>query len=199
MPRNVEIKARVRELGALERRVAPLADSGPEDLLQTDVFFPVPAGRLKLRHFADGSAELIQYHRDDQGEPGESLYRRIPTSDPRGLEAALTDALGLRARVVKHRRVYLVGSTRVHLDRVEGLGSFMELEVCLAEHETVQHGERIARGLMIELGIRDEDLVPVAYVDLLQPDEPPASALRSGTVSNAREPDSSGKKESSSS
>jgi len=76
-------------------------------------------------------------------------------------------AYGAAGRVRKHRTLYLVGRTRVHLDRVEGLGDFLELEVVLAEGDSADAGVKEARGLMAALGLADDQLVEGAYVDLL--------------------------------
>jgi predicted adenylyl cyclase CyaB len=83
------------------------------------------------------------------------------------LREALTLAHGQVGRVVKERTLFLVGRTRVHLDAVEGLGSFMELEVVLGDGETPESGVVEAHELMSRLGIQPSDLVDVAYVDLL--------------------------------
>jgi predicted adenylyl cyclase CyaB len=167
MPRNVEIKARVDELAALERRARALADSGPEEIAQEDVFFGAPHGRLKLRSFADGTGELIHYERPDTAGPSRSDYAICPTSDPAALRVALARACGEIGTVRKVRRLYLSGQTRIHLDRVEGLGDFVELEVVLRPDQAQADGERVARDLMASLGIEDRQLVEPAYVDLL--------------------------------
>lgn len=165
---NIEIKARARDLDRLERRARELGGGEAEELLQVDTFYSVPTGRLKLRVFGDGTGELIQYHRPDRGGPKESRYERVPAADPAPLHVALENALGVRAVVRKRRRVVLVGPTRVHLDEVDGLGTFLELEVVLGPDDTTGDGERIARELMGELGVGAEDLVEGAYVDLLE-------------------------------
>ena len=167
MPRNVEIKARVRDLPAVRRAVAAIADGPPALLIQSDTFFEVPRGRLKLRTFADGTAELISYSRDNVGGPRASRYLKAAVADPAGLAAVLGDALGPGGEVRKRRVLYRCGATRIHLDEVEGLGSFLELEVELEEGQAVADGERTARELMARLGIAEGDLVAVAYVDLL--------------------------------
>jgi predicted adenylyl cyclase CyaB len=167
VPRNVEIKARVRDLPALSRAVAAIADGPPTLLIQSDTFFEVPRGRLKLRAFADGTAELISYLRSDVGGPRESHFAKAPVSDPAALAAVLDDALGTAGAVRKRRLLYRRGRTRIHLDEVAGLGSFLELEVELADGEAVADGEGVARELMTRLGIAEEDLVATAYVDLL--------------------------------
>jgi predicted adenylyl cyclase CyaB len=87
--------------------------------------------------------------------------------DPASLGAVLAAALGVRGVVRKRRRLYLIGRTRVHLDRVEGLGDFIELEVVLGEGEAVSRGEVVAAELADRLGIARSDLVRGAYLDLL--------------------------------
>ena len=168
MPRNIEIKARVADLPALEARAAAIADSGPVAIAQDDTFFRCDAGRLKLRAFADGTGELIFYRRADAGGPKTSSYFLSPTPAPDSLRDLLARAHGTAGRVRKQRTLYLVGRTRVHLDRVEGLGDFMELEVVLADDEAEDDGVREARALMARLGIADKALVSGAYVDLLR-------------------------------
>jgi predicted adenylyl cyclase CyaB len=168
MKRNVEIKAKVADLAAVRRVVEGLADSGPMELEQEDTFFACPRGRLKLRRFADCElAELIYYERPEGSGPKESRYTVHPTADPEGLREVLTGALGVRGVVRKHRTVYLVGQTRVHLDQVEGLGEFVELEVVLQPEQDLAQGEAIARELMAKLGIAQGQLIDRAYLDLL--------------------------------
>ncbi len=168
MGRNVEIKARLADRPALARRLAAIADQGPSVLLQEDTFFPSPQGRLKLRRFADGGGELIYYRRADTTEPEESRYVLSPTANPESLAAALGGALGVRGVVRKKRTLYRVGRTRVHLDEVEGLGDFMELEVLLEAGEGKEAGLAVARELAERLGIAQGDLVARAYIDLLE-------------------------------
>jgi predicted adenylyl cyclase CyaB len=168
MARNIEIKARVADMDALTARTAAIADSGPTGIAQDDTFFGCDNGRLKLRAFDDGTGELIFYRRPDQGGPKESFYLLSPTASPETLREALTLANGQVGRVVKQRTLFLVGRTRVHLDRVEGLGDFMELEVVLADGEPAEAGVREARELMARLQIPAQCLVEGAYHDLLR-------------------------------
>jgi adenylate cyclase len=167
VPRNVEIKARVDDLAAVAHRAARLADGGPIDLEQDDLFFDVPRGRLKLRTLATDAGELIFYERADEAGPKTSSYSIAPTSDPESLGALLSSALGVRGRVVKRRRLYRSGATRIHLDRVEGLGEFVELEVVLDTETSADDGAATARALLRKLGIEKHQLVRGAYLDLL--------------------------------
>jgi adenylate cyclase len=168
MPRNIEIKARVTDRDELERRVRALADQGPIDLVQDDTFFPCPRGRLKLRELAPDRGELIFYERPDETGPKLSDYLLAPTDSPTTLRDALSRALGVCGRVRKTRRLYLAGATRLHLDEVEGLGAFLELEVVLAPDQSAAAGEAIAADLLARLDIAPADLVRGAYLDLLR-------------------------------
>jgi predicted adenylyl cyclase CyaB len=167
MTRNVEIKARVRDLAALRKRVVEVSASGPELLVQRDTFYTVLQGRLKLREFGDGTAELIYYERPDKAGPKTSKYTRAQISDAASTHEALGQVLETKAVVAKQREVFLAGTTRIHLDEVDGLGTFVELEVELTEDETDSDGERMASVLMEQLGVRQGDLIEQAYVDLL--------------------------------
>ncbi len=167
MARNVEIKARLRDpeqVAAVARRLAGVE---PELIVQHDTFFQSDHGRLKLRRFADGTGELIAYDRPDRAGPKTSDYRLYRTADPLALHASLAAALKPAGEVRKQRHLYLVGRTRVHLDRVEGLGDYLELEVVLSDTETVADGRAEAERLLDTLGVESTDLVSGAYVDLL--------------------------------
>jgi predicted adenylyl cyclase CyaB len=167
MARNIEIKARIAGVAALQPRAARLADSGPTVIEQDDTFFACPHGRLKLRDQFGAGAELIFYQRADASGPKESFYLRVPVPDPNALRELLQLAHGQIGRVRKRRVVFLVGRTRIHLDVVEGLGEFLELEVVLREGESAAQGTVEARKIMAQLGVTAQQLTAGAYVDLL--------------------------------
>lgn len=167
MARNVEIKARIESVEALTPRAAALADQGPTEIVQDDTFFACPNGRLKLRAFSATDGQLIFYRRPDQAGPKESFFLISPTSSPETLREALTLAYGQAGRVRKQRTLFLAGRTRIHLDRVEGLGHFLELEVVMADGEAADVGVAVAHDLLARLGIAPTQLVERAYVDLL--------------------------------
>jgi adenylate cyclase class IV len=177
MPRNIEIKARIGSIDALLPRVRALADGAGECIDQDDTFFRVPMGRLKLREFADGSAELIHYHRPDVAGARASDYVRVPVADAAALREALARGCGLLGRVRKRRLLLRVGPTRVHLDRVEGLGDFIELEVLLHEAQSDDEGCAIAERLMQRLGLGSAPSLAGAYLDL----GPAGAQARRGT------------------
>jgi adenylate cyclase class IV len=140
MARNVEIKARVADIEPLSRAVAAVADQGPITILQDDTFFRCEGGRLKLRTFSPTSGELIFYQRPNAAGPKVSSYLLSATSTPHAMRESLAQALGVVGRVRKRRVLHLIGRTRVHLDDVEGLGHFVEIEVVLADGESQQAG-----------------------------------------------------------
>ena len=166
MARNVEVKARVASIEALLPLARALAGHGPESIAQDDTFFACASGRLKLRVFADGHGELIAYARPDTHGPKTSDYAITPVPDPEAMRRTLARALGVTGRVLKQRTLFLVGRTRVHLDRVEGLGDFLELEVVLRDGESEALGMAEAHALLDRLRVDASQLVAGAYVDL---------------------------------
>jgi predicted adenylyl cyclase CyaB len=168
MPTNIEIKARVHDFQAFQKSAAALSDTPLEIIPQEDTFFNVSRGRLKLRQLAPARGQLVFYERTDSAGPKRSDYYVIEISDPAAMKAALTTALGIRGVVRKKRYLYLAGQTRIHLDEVEGLGAFMELEVVMRPGQSDAEGQVIASDLMQELGVADSDLVEGAYMDLIE-------------------------------
>lgn len=168
MPANIEIKARVEDFEAMRSIADSLSDGPVEVIPQEDTFFQTPRGRLKLRVFSPQSGCLIYYERTDQDGPKRSDYTLARTHDPEALKAALTLALGLRGVVRKTRYLYMVGQTRIHLDKVEGLGDFLELEVVLHDGQSDAEGQVIAEDLMQALGVERTALLEGAYMDLIE-------------------------------
>jgi adenylate cyclase class IV len=170
MPRNIEIKLRVPSVAEVLPRARALADGEPTLIEQDDTFFAVRHGRLKLRQFGDGSAELIHYWRADSTEARPSDYRRVQVTDAPALREALTRACGSIGRVRKRRWLLLHGATRIHLDQVHGLGDFVELEVVLRDGQSDGAGAAIAEDLVVRLGLAGAQRLGGAYVDLQPPD-----------------------------
>jgi len=147
-------------------------------LRQIDTYLVVPHGRLKVRETYPGdgppSAELIAYHRPDAPDaPGArwSAYHRVPIdlSHVTTLVAALTATLGGRGVVDKERTVAILDRTRVHLDRVAGLGAFIELETVAGDDDaTSAAAELAAVAASLGLALTGEDLVAGSYSDLLE-------------------------------
>ncbi|MCH9672198.1 MAG: class IV adenylate cyclase [Gammaproteobacteria bacterium] len=169
MADNIEVKAKLEAGQATRIRVLAQtrANSPVQRLQQTDTFFHAPSGRLKLREFATGEAELIAYHRPDRAGPKHSRYVVVPVTDVLAMRAALEMTMGVRGVVRKTRDLFVIGQTRVHLDRVEGLGDFLELEVVLTAGQTVADGAQVAQRFLAEFEVSASSLVEPAYIDLL--------------------------------
>jgi adenylate cyclase, class 2 len=135
--------------------------------LQTDTYFHVPRGRLKLR---EGNIEnnLIYYERDDQPGAKESNFRLVPVPAESGIKELLSASLGIKVVIKKQRDIFFIENVKFHIDEVAGLGSFMEIEASdLYAKRPKEELQRQCAFYMQEFGIRDEDLVGVSYSDLL--------------------------------
>lgn len=163
---NIEIKARCSH----PEEIRDLLDKQQAEFIgtdyQTDTYFNVPNGRLNLR---EGNIEnaLIHYFRNDQAGPKRSdisLYKTQPRSD---LKELLTAALGILAVVSKRRQIYFIENVKFHIDEVEHLGSFVEIEAIDRDGRIGE--EKLRRQCQYYLNlfkIKEEDLVEVSYSDL---------------------------------
>ena len=165
--RNVELKARDPDPA---RTLALALEVGAEDLgeiTQRDTYFSGARERLKLREQEPGESELIAYGRPDETQARVSEYRRVPTGDPRALREALDAGLGTLVVVDKRRRLLLWDGVRIHLDEVDGLGSFLELEAVAPEGSDLSAERAKVERLRGELAVEDGNLVAGSYSDLL--------------------------------
>lgn len=167
MPSNIEIKAVLHNWSAAEAVASRLSAQAPQIINQQDFFFCCNGARLKLRILSSDRGELIRYERSNSAEPRRSCYLIARTQDPKTLLEILSSTLKVTAVVKKRRTLYLIGQTRIHLDEVEGLGDFLEVEVVLRPEQSESEGKRIATELMAEFGLKREEFIGMAYVDCL--------------------------------
>src|SRR4051794_21276104 len=166
--RNVELKARDPHPERSLERARALGAEDRGELRQRDTYFAAPRGRLKLREQEPGGAELIAYERADAEIARESRYRIAPVDDPAALREALDAALGTVVVVAKRRRLLLWDGVRIHLDRVEGLGDFVELEGVVDEGSDLARAGALVERLRAELAIADDAIEATGYADLLR-------------------------------
>ncbi len=164
---NIEIKAKCRDADLLRNYFREHhADFKGTDT-QTDTYFNVQQGRLKLR---EGNIEnnLIFYEREDRPGPKSSHFHLVKISDPRGLKEMLEKSMGVKVVVKKKREIYYIGNVKFHIDEVPGLGSFVEIEAgnVLADVSKEKLQEQ-CDFYMKEFGIQKEDLVSRSYSDML--------------------------------
>jgi adenylate cyclase class IV len=157
--RNIELKAIDPDPS---RSLAVCRALGAEDrgtIAQCDTYFEVARGGLKLREEQPGRPHLIQFERASEPQQRESRYRIIEVSDGE----ALCAAIGIRGVVVKRRRLLLWQGVRIHLDEVEQLGTFIELEAVAPADSNLDHEHRLVAELRDALGITDERLIALGY------------------------------------
>lgn len=134
---------------------------------QTDTYFHVRQGRLKLR---EGNIEnnLIYYERNNQPGPKDSDFLLLKIIDPKGLNEVLTRSMGVMVIVKKRREIYYIGNVKFHIDDVPGLGSFTEIEAgnILGDISREKLQEQ-CDFYMKELKIKDEDMIAESYSDML--------------------------------
>lgn len=110
---------------------------------QRDTYFAVAKGGLKLREEQPGRPHLVQFERASEPQQRESRYRIIEVGDGEALRAALAATIGIRGVVVKRRHLLLWQNVRIHLDEVEQLGTFIELEAVAPPDSDLAHEHRL--------------------------------------------------------
>lgn len=164
---NIEIKARTNKTAQIRQF---LMENGADHLgldLQTDTYFNVSAGRLKLRQ---GNIEnsLIFYNREDLSGPKQSDFDLAEIENGDAIRSILTKAIGVRIIIQKNREIFYIENVKFHLDSLEGLGNFVEIEA--TNKNTTLDVERLREQCsfyMDKFGINQEDLIPVSYSDML--------------------------------
>ena len=164
---NVEIKAicndpsRVRDYLITHNALFKGIDE------QTDTYFKVNEGRLKLR---EGNIEnnLIFYTRNDQAGPKTSHFQLVKIEDAKGLKEVLERSCGVKMIVRKRREIYYIDNVKFHIDEVLGLGSFIEIEAgnILADKTEAELSDK-CNFYLKEFGTKEEDLIAESYSDML--------------------------------
>ncbi len=163
---NVEIKARCANLAATARAVAAAGAVLEATFEQIDTYYKVPNGRLKLRR-QDGIEALIYYRRPDDASPKVSRYDLVPIAPEQPIAFILERALGIKTVVRKRRQLWRLDNIRIHLDDVEGIGSFIEFEVEVLPGRDIAGCRAQADALLNQLGITSAELIAGSYSDLM--------------------------------
>jgi adenylate cyclase class 2 len=164
---NIEIKAKCNDPESIRNYLLQHKAELKGTDEQTDTYFNVPNGRLKLR---EGNIEnnLIFYERNNQAGPKSSHFNLVKVEDAKGLKEVLTKSMGVKVVVTKRREIYYINNVKFHIDEVPGLGSFVEIEAgnILADLSATQLKEQCDH-YMKELGIDESDLVEISYSDMI--------------------------------
>jgi predicted adenylyl cyclase CyaB len=163
--RNLEAKFRLAGFARARRAAQSLGYRERAVLMQRDTFFRVAAGKLKLREEPEG-AWLLHYGRAESGSLQLSNYEIVAVAEPDATRAMLTAALGVIAEVRKRRILLMRANVRLHLDRVEGLGEFGEIEAVIAPDDDPERSRAAVDELLAALGVAPADLIDVSYFEL---------------------------------
>jgi predicted adenylyl cyclase CyaB len=166
---NLEAKFKLDDLERARRQAEAIGYRYTATLEQRDTFFRVREGKLKLREEQSG-ARLIFYGREDSGELKVSNYEMVAVAEPEKFRAMMTQALGTIATVRKTRILMMREHIRCHLDRVEGLGEFGEIEAVLSEEATLERSRPAVDQLLSALGIEPDNLIAISYFEMMQPE-----------------------------
>lgn len=166
MRRNIELKARCPDLARAAAACERLGARRAWTRRQTDIYFAVPEGRLKLRIEEPGEATLVRYFRADEPGARACRYELEPVCDPAAAAAELAATHGRLASVAKTRTLYRLENVRIHLDDVAGLGTFVEFEAVMDGSGSDEAARALIGRLRAALGIADGDLVERSYGDM---------------------------------
>ncbi len=172
---NIELKARYEDLGRLRERCESLGAESQEPERQIDTYFRVAHGRLKLRESLRSGAELIYYTRADVAGARESHCEIYQVEDAEGLKTILKRSLGVQGVVAKRREIFVIGNVRIHLDKVQDLGTFVELEGIVENAAELPVVAEEVRALQRALAIDDRSLVKESYADMVAPTPLPST------------------------
>lgn len=126
MPLNLEIKIRLDSHESALNVLKNLHAEFVKDINQKDIYYTMQGSLLKLR-IEDGGESLIKYNRDEVNPDRFSDYDVIYLKSS-GSEKVFNSIFTVEAIVLKKRSLYLYNNTRIHLDTVQHLGTFMEFE-----------------------------------------------------------------------
>jgi len=165
--KNLELKASYFNLEKAEEIATGLGAEYQWERFQRDTFFRVPRGRLKLRETDDGISELIAYLRPNRQSEKWSDYEIVPVSDTERMKSLLEKSLGILGTVEKYRKLYLLKNARIHLDRVKGLGTFIEFEIVVQTSHEESEAPILMNYLKQSFQLRQNQLINDAYLNLL--------------------------------
>lgn len=162
---NVEFKAELRDF-ALGRSIClALGATYIITLVQSDTYYRVPSGRLKRRETTGEPVEYIFYDRADRSQPKLSHFTIY--SEAQALERFGVTPLPVWVVVQKSRDLFMIGGVRIHLDRVDGLGDFLEFEALVSPSQNVAKCHETIAGLRKAFGPAIGEPIACSYSDML--------------------------------
>jgi predicted adenylyl cyclase CyaB len=166
MPQNLEIKCRYPSAAKARERAKALGASARGILRQTDTYFKVDSGRLKLREINGKQFELIYYRRPDSKSTRYSDYSIISLPEARSAKSLFRSHFGVTVVVRKKRTLFLYKNARIHIDTVAGLGTFVEFEVVVTKGK--RQAQELMNVLLQQFGIVPSMLIGGSYSDMIR-------------------------------
>lgn len=166
---NVEFKAELRDIALARAICKSLQATWVAHMEQKDTYYRVPTGRLKKRECVGEPVEYIHYERPNKALPKISQFTIYTESQAR--ERFGREALPVWLVVKKKRELFVLGHTRIHLDEVEGLGTFIELEAVVSPHHNVARCHESIAKLRSALQPALGEVIDCSYSDLLAREE----------------------------
>lgn len=166
--RNLEIKARFKWSDKVDDILKEISADFETAEIQTDTYFNVNNGRIKIRERQGKDALLIQYFRNDIPSIKESRYSLVQVKNPDAVKTILKREHGIRQIVQKHREIWIWKNIRINFDRVKKIGEFIEFEAVLKKDQSIEESENRIRELMIKFEINNHDLIEYSYIDLIE-------------------------------
>lgn len=165
----IELKAKVDDLATIRDKLIQYGVKHVGAFRQIDTYYKVPKGRLKLRELeGEKDAELIFYERKNVAEPKKSSVFILTIPQPQIFKQILKRIIKTKAVVDKMREIYFYEDTQVHLDTVEGLGSFIEFERITSGDPEQQKKDLLKlKKLREQLNINYQQLEKLSYSDLI--------------------------------
>jgi adenylate cyclase, class 2 len=167
MMRNLEAKFRLGDPKRAAERAEAIGFRFSGLMVQRDTFFQVASGKLKLRD-EDVGSWLIHYEREHRHELELSNYQMVTVADPFAMRTMLSAALGVIAEIRKKRRLFLRRNIRFHLDEVDSLGVFGEIEAVLDKDEGPDDYRSEVSSILTALEVPPDALIDVSYFELMR-------------------------------
>jgi len=164
--KNLEIKAKCKDFKLIILSLKKIGAKYKGVLNQTDTYFPVKQGRLKMRAINNKQYELIYYHRANRKSERYSVYEIVNIKNGKDMLSLLAGSLKVLCKVKKKRELFIYENARIHLDTVQNLGKFIEFEIVCRTKKDEKEAPGKMKFLKKEFGISEKNSVSVSYSDL---------------------------------
>lgn len=167
--KNIELKVKTDNFNQIKKLLHKIKAKFKGNLTQKDTYYNCEEGRLKTREINHETFQLIYYERPNFTKSKISNYKikEIDQKELKEQKTCLTKTKGIKTIVNKRRELWIYKNTRIHLDKVKGLGEYLELETIIKNHKDLQQLETEHRQIINLLGLNSYSKIDKSYSDLL--------------------------------